>query len=268
SATASSSAPTRKEANPPPPRSAPRASPLRLAYGSAPQRRSRNTSGTNNTNKNHTEVGPLQTSKLGPLQVATLINNTTGTVEYLHHDQQGSTRLITGSTGKVEGKCSYSAYGTPTCEGTATTPLGWDGQYTSSDTGLVYLRAREYDPNTAQFLSRDPLTPITGEPYSYAEDNPLNETDPTGLSSHEGLGEGCAMGIVAHPRHCHKQVKKCSKGPNGSATASLKAPKRATKQQGKVSKASSAGPKANQARKTTHKQRTHAANPRKNGPSD
>jgi hypothetical protein len=49
------------------------------------------------------------------------INNTTGAVEYLHHDQQDSTRLLTGATGKVEGKCSYSAYGVPTCEGTATT---------------------------------------------------------------------------------------------------------------------------------------------------
>jgi hypothetical protein len=65
------------------------------------------------------------------------INTTTGAVSYLHHDQQGSTRLLTGSTGKVEGKCSYSAYGTPTCEGTATTPLGYDAQYTSSDTGLI-----------------------------------------------------------------------------------------------------------------------------------
>lgn len=44
------------------------------------------------------------------------INNTTNTVEYLHHDQQGSTRLITGSTGKAEGKCTYNAYGSPTCE--------------------------------------------------------------------------------------------------------------------------------------------------------
>ena len=30
------------------------------------------------------------------------INNTTGTVTYLHHDQQGSTRLLTGSTGTVD----------------------------------------------------------------------------------------------------------------------------------------------------------------------
>ncbi len=109
------------------------------------------------------------------------INNTTGTVQYLHHDQQGSTRLITGSTGAVEGKCSYSAYGTPTCEGSATTPLEYDAQYTSSDTGLIYMRARNYDPVTGQFLSVDPAVSITQEPYSYAGDNPVNEQDRTGL---------------------------------------------------------------------------------------
>jgi RHS repeat-associated protein len=97
-----------------------------------------------------------------------------GTVEYLHHDQQGSTRLLTGSTGTVTGKCTYSPYGTPTCEGTATTPLGYDGQYTNSDTGLIYLRAREYDPATAQFLSVDPAVPLTRAPYNYAGDNPVN----------------------------------------------------------------------------------------------
>jgi hypothetical protein len=74
------------------------------------------------------------------------INNSTGTVEYMHHDQQGSTRLLTGSTGTVTGKCTYGAYGTPTCEGTATTPLGYDAQYTSTDTGLIYMRNRVYDP--------------------------------------------------------------------------------------------------------------------------
>jgi RHS repeat-associated protein len=109
------------------------------------------------------------------------INNTTGTVTYLHHDQAGSTRLLTGSTGTVTGKCTYSAYGTPTCEGSTTTPLGYDGQYTSSDTGLIYMRARVYDPNTGQFLTVDPLKGISGEPYSYAGDNPLTYSDPTGL---------------------------------------------------------------------------------------
>jgi RHS repeat-associated protein len=123
------------------------------------------------------------------------INNTTGTIQYLHHDLQGSTRLITGSTGKVEGKCSYSAYGTPTCEGTATTPLGYDGQYTSADTGLIYLRAREYDPATAQFLTVDPAMAVTEAPYTYAEDNPINQQDRTGLSSE---GEVC-LGPLCYP---------------------------------------------------------------------
>jgi RHS repeat-associated protein len=118
----------------------------------------------------------------GPVELTIeQINNTTGTVIYLHHDQAGSTRLLTGSTGTVTGKCTYSAYGTLTCEGTTTTPLGYDAQYTNTDTGLIYLRAREYDPATAQFLTRDPLAEISGEPYSYAGDNPLSHSDPTGL---------------------------------------------------------------------------------------
>ena len=71
------------------------------------------------------------------------VNNSTGAVDYLHHDQQGSTRVLTGSTGKSEGKCSYGAFGTPTCEGTATTPLGYDGQYTSTDTGEVHRELGE-----------------------------------------------------------------------------------------------------------------------------
>ena len=119
-----------------------------------------------------------------------------GTVTYLHHDQQGSTRLLTGSTGTVTGKCSYGAYGTPTCEGTTTTPLGYDAQYTNTDTGLIYLRARTYDPATAQFLSVDPLVKLTGAPYSYAGDNPLNEGDPTGLLGWSEIGQAIGVGLV------------------------------------------------------------------------
>jgi RHS repeat-associated protein len=131
------------------------------------------------------------------------INNSTGAVGYLHHDQQGSTRLLTGKTGTVEGKCSYGAYGTPTCEGTATSPLGYNGQYTSSDTGLIYLRARVYDPATAQFLAVDPLDKLTLAPYAYANDNPVNESDPAGLFSFEEIVSGvstvAAVGVCLTP---------------------------------------------------------------------
>jgi RHS repeat-associated protein len=118
------------------------------------------------------------------------INNTTGTVLYLHHDQQGSTRLLTGSTGKAEATFTYDAYGNQTGHtGTATTPLGWDAQYTSSDTGLIYLRNRVYDPSTMQFLTVDPLEMVTRAPYTYGEDNPLNGSDATGLSSWNPFSE-------------------------------------------------------------------------------
>lgn len=83
------------------------------------------------------------------------INTLTGAVTYLHHDQAGSTRLITGETGKTEATFTYSTYGELTgSTGTAATPLGYDAQYTSSDTGLIHMRAREYDPTTAKEQDR------------------------------------------------------------------------------------------------------------------
>ena len=122
------------------------------------------------------------------------INNSTGAVLYLHHDQQGSTRLLTSSTGTKEATFTYGPYGGVTgSTGTATTPLGYDGEYTSSDTGLIYLRARAYDPTTAQFLSVDPLVAATRTHYTYAGDNPLNRRDPRGLAT-VGI---CVSGEIA-----------------------------------------------------------------------
>ncbi len=89
---------------------------------------------------------------------------------------------MTGSTGAKEASFTYDAYGNTTgTTGTAKTPLGYDSQYTSTDTGLIYLRARTYDPATAQFLSVDPMVGVTRAPYNYAEDNPVNLGDPSGL---------------------------------------------------------------------------------------
>jgi RHS repeat-associated protein len=125
------------------------------------------------------------------------INNSSGAVLYLHHDQQGSTRLLTGSTGKTEATFTYGAYGELTgSTWTATTPLGYDAQYTSTDTGLIYLRNRVYDPATAQFLTVDPAESITRAPYNYANDNPINESDPTGRCSIWCVG-GIVLGGVA-----------------------------------------------------------------------
>jgi RHS repeat-associated protein len=116
----------------------------------------------------------------------------TGTTLYFHHDQQGSTRLLTNTKGEVEGSYAYSPYGELIARtGTATTPLLYDGQYTDADTGLIYLRARSYDPSTAQFVSIDPDLETTHEPYAYTGDNPLNRSDLTGRG-----WAACAAGVV------------------------------------------------------------------------
>ncbi len=101
---------------------------------------------------------------------------------FYHHDHLGSTRMLTNSSGAATGTLSYSAYGVPTGKtGTQTTPLGFAGQYTNAQSGLQYMRARVYDPVTGQFLTRDPITDVTREPYVYAGNNPANFSDPYGL---------------------------------------------------------------------------------------
>jgi RHS repeat-associated protein len=64
---------------------------------------------------------------------------------------------------------------------TATTPLLWAGQYQDPTTGLYYMRARWYDPTTGEFLSVDPDFNQTLDAYGYADENPLDGTDPSGL---------------------------------------------------------------------------------------
>jgi RHS repeat-associated protein len=84
--------------------------------------------------------------------------------------------MITNTTAKNAGTASYTAYGTRT-----TSPFGYAGQYTDTETGLQWDRARYYDPTTAQFLTVDPLAAATGSAYGYAGGNPLNASDPSGL---------------------------------------------------------------------------------------
>ena len=103
--------------------------------------------------------------------------------QYFHQDHLGSTRVLTDSGGAVVATQTFDAYGALAAKtGVATTNIGFAGQYRDSESGLIYLRARYYDPSTAQFLSRGPIEHITGQPYLYANNNPVNNIDPTGLN--------------------------------------------------------------------------------------
>jgi RHS repeat-associated protein len=102
-------------------------------------------------------------------------------VLYLHQDQLGSTRMLTDSAGVVRATFTYNPYGIVTAStGYSTTPFLFCGQYRDSATGFYYLRARYYDPATAQFLTVDPKVATTLSPYGYVQGDPLNGTDPSG----------------------------------------------------------------------------------------
>jgi RHS repeat-associated protein len=108
---------------------------------------------------------------------------TSGSATYLHHDQLGSIRVLTNPSGEISGTYRYGPNGAFWKHtGTGTSLMGFAGQY-RMHTGnqLIYLRARTYDPVTAQFLSVDPLGAFSGETYAYGGDNPVNVTDATGL---------------------------------------------------------------------------------------
>ena len=117
------------------------------------------------------------------------VNLSTGTVRYLLSDALGSVRGVINSTGSLTATTTYDAWGGSEATGGLApyTPFGYGGYYTDP-TGLAYLRARYYDPATGQFLSRDPLEALTGRPYSYAGNDPVNETDPSGLLGCGDLG--------------------------------------------------------------------------------
>jgi RHS repeat-associated protein len=87
------------------------------------------------------------------------------------------------AAGTLSGSKTYNPYGKcTTC--TATTPFGFEDGYTDPN-GLLYLVHRYYDPQTGQFLTVDPLVSITGQPFGYANDDPVNGSDPSGDSGNE-----------------------------------------------------------------------------------
>ena len=95
-------------------------------------------------------------------------------------DGLGSTTVITDGSGTVTGTYEYDAFGTVRLQTGATTEWSYTGEQ-NDPTGLEYLRARYYDASTGRFLSQDPMPLL--QRYAYANDNPANLVDPSGLDT-------------------------------------------------------------------------------------
>lgn len=131
--------------------------------------------------------------------------NTACTRYYTHAGDTVAMRTVTGvkfilsdhhDTGEVQVDGSTQAvtqrrslpFGGPrgTTTGTWAGDKGFVGGTRDATTGLTHLGAREYDPATGRFISVDPVFDAADSQalngYNYANSNPLNLSDPTGLT--------------------------------------------------------------------------------------
>jgi RHS repeat-associated protein len=67
--------------------------------------------------------------------------------------------------------------------GSPNTRYGYTGRELDAATGLMYYRARWYDPQQARFITEDPIGFAGGDTnlYAYVGNDPINFTDPLGL---------------------------------------------------------------------------------------
>ena len=110
----------------------------------------------------------------------------TGETLYLLEDRLGSTIALAAADGTLAATFHYDAFGTVSPTGNVESPYGFTGEQYDPETGLIYLRARYYDPGLARFISKDPwlgslVSPQSLNRYAYVENNPVNSTDPLGL---------------------------------------------------------------------------------------
>ncbi len=127
-------------------------------------------------------------------QYANGLGSTSSTTQ-LHADSNGNlvaTVASEGGTAKADSLLLYGAYGSVDSEASGNAGVGlksngnsFGSYYADPETGLLYARARYYDPASGQFISRDPVEgearlPITWSAYQYGRYNPYRYTDPNG----------------------------------------------------------------------------------------
>ena len=96
-------------------------------------------------------------------------------------DALGSLLHIVDAAGATTATYTYEPYGAVTHSGTDNTGFQYTGREVDVG-GLMYYRARYYNPRTARFISEDPIGLAGGvNLYGYVEGSPTNATDPLGL---------------------------------------------------------------------------------------
>ncbi len=123
---------------------------------------------------------------------------------WLHRDHLGSLRVLTDAAGAITQRGQYKPYGEQLgMAGPVSEAKGYIGERHDTETGLMYLNARYYDPVLARFMQADPSNPIRADVdvnrYAYAGNSPALYVDPSGLEmdiyAQAGLSSGQAYGL-------------------------------------------------------------------------
>ncbi len=107
---------------------------------------------------------------------------------YYQLDHLGTPQELTDYSGEIMWSAKYRAYGNLATLDIAEidNPLRFQGQYFDAETGLHYNRHRYYNPNTARYLTPDPIKLVGGlNNYQYVP-NPTGWVDPLGLDNCPG----------------------------------------------------------------------------------
>lgn len=131
------------------------------------------------------------------IAVRTAVSGTSGTkLSFLASDHHGTSSIAMDASTYAVTKRYTSPFGASRGAKATNWPddKAFLGKPADESTGLTHVGAREYDPGIGQFISVDPLLEVdkhqTLNGYSYAVQNPLTHSDPSGL----GLACGGAGG--------------------------------------------------------------------------
>jgi RHS repeat-associated protein len=114
---------------------------------------------------------------------------------YYLSDALGSTTAITNMNAGIIDNNRFAPFGealSPVAKNSRLTnsPWGYTGESHDIEAGLVYLRARYYEPETGRFIQQDSYPyfgeieqPLSRNLYAYSNNNPIMNTDPSGHSS-------------------------------------------------------------------------------------
>jgi RHS repeat-associated protein len=117
----------------------------------------------------------------------------TWSTRFVHNDGLGSVRALTDESGTTIDSRAYEAFGTKNVEaGNDPLAYGFTGEPFEPTSKLAYHRARWMDARVGRFEGMDSFEGVPDFPpslhrYAYANSNPANEIDPSGLISPLGL---------------------------------------------------------------------------------